>query len=150
MQGGGVPWHGPEDDLPLRLRILVNLWLEQWRSMHNFGLMDDSEIRRLVSGLFAGEAGRRRWAECNDGYRADRRNVPTRAISRIMDEELAKATRAPAVPITLSTDHTGQETLACRCSSSSRSCPHRRRCDRTAPVAKVCRSLCGCGRSIPA
>ncbi|MGW4403446.1 hypothetical protein ACWEJ6_05420 [Nonomuraea sp. NPDC004702] len=76
----GVPWHGPEDDLPLRLRILVNLGLEQWRSMHNFGLMDDSEIRRLVSGLFAGEAGRRRWAECDDGYRADRRNVRTRAF----------------------------------------------------------------------
>ncbi|MEV4393374.1 DUF6082 family protein [Nonomuraea sp. NPDC049607] len=101
VQFEGVPWHGPEDDLPLRLRILVNLWLEQWRSMHNFGLMDDSEIHRLASGLFAGEAGRRHWVENSDGYRADRRNVRTRAFSRILDEELANATRVPAVPITL-------------------------------------------------
>ncbi|MEU5863459.1 DUF6082 family protein [Nonomuraea sp. NPDC047529] len=101
VQFEGVPWHGPEDDLPLRLRILINLWLEQWRSMHNFGLMDDSEIHRFASGLFAGEAGRRHWVENSDGYRADRRNVRTRAFSRILDEELANATRVPAVPITL-------------------------------------------------
>ncbi|MET7329649.1 DUF6082 family protein [Nonomuraea sp. NPDC005650] len=101
VQFEGTPWRGPEDDLPLRLRILTNLWLEQWRSMHNFGLMDDAEIRRLASGLFEGEAGRRHWMEHSEGYRADQRNVRTRTFPRILDEELAHATRVAAVPISL-------------------------------------------------
>ncbi|MFC5835324.1 DUF6082 family protein [Nonomuraea insulae] len=99
MQAEGISWHGPDDDLPLRLRILVNLWIEQWRSMYNHGLMDDAEIRRLASGLFAGEAGRRHWLNHGGGYKADRRNARARAFGRIFDEELARSVRTAAVPI---------------------------------------------------
>ncbi|MET7334342.1 DUF6082 family protein [Nonomuraea sp. NPDC005650] len=99
VQCEGVPWRSPEDDLPLRLRILANLWIEQWRSMHHFGLMDDATIRRLASGLFAGEVGRQQWMEHSEGYRSEYPKVSSRAFSRILDEELAHATRVAAVPI---------------------------------------------------
>ncbi|WP_421917283.1 DUF6082 family protein [Nonomuraea polychroma] len=69
--------------------MLVNLWIEPWRSMHNFGLMDDAEIRRLAQYLFTGEAGRRHWTMNSDGSRADQRTARTRAFCRIFDEELA-------------------------------------------------------------
>ncbi|MEU6715515.1 DUF6082 family protein [Nonomuraea sp. NPDC046802] len=98
VQAEGSPWRGPDDDLPLKLQILANLWIEQWRSMHNVGLMDDSEIRRLAQYLFTGEVGRRHWAMHSSGYRADRRNARTRDFSRILDEELTRAALKPAVP----------------------------------------------------
>jgi hypothetical protein len=102
------PFFDNGDHQAQRQHMYVNLIIEHWRMMCEFGSMTEEHLRSVAHVVFQGEPGRRFWANGRELRMRSSGSAFERRFHQVLDEEYRKALAegpAVAVPVRQSGEH---------------------------------------------